>query len=213
MNHALNAILTTHLVAVIRLDDYDEAVAVARALLEGGISVIEFSLTGTGAYAAIAATRATLKENVSVGVGTVLHPDDVQRAIDAGAEFVVTPVLKPEVIATSKARGTTVICGALTPTEALAAHEAGADLVKIFPGRALGPQYIRDILAPLPMLRLVPTGGIGPDNLRSYLEAGAVAVGLGGELVRKQSVAQGDWASISAQARACVAAVSGRGTQ
>ncbi len=207
MNQALEIILTNRIVAIVRLDRYDQAVAVARALVAGGIAAIEFTLTGAGANEAIAATRAALGDTALIGVGTVLDPAAAQAAIDADAQFVVTPAVRPAVIAACRARGIPILCGALTPTEALMAHEAGADMVKIFPARAVGPQYIRDLLAPLPMLRLVPTGGVGAENARAYLDAGAVAVGIGGNLVSAQAVATGDWARITAQAQACVDAV------
>ena len=207
MDNAVNAILAARLLAVIRLDRYDSAVEVAQALLAGGISILEFTLTGEGAYAAIAAVRAALGGAVTVGVGTVLHGGEASRAVDAGAQFAVTPAVRPGVIAACQARGLPILCGAFTPTEALAAHEAGADLIKIFPARALGPQYIRDLLAPLPQLRLVPTGGLGPENLGAYLEAGAAAVAVGGNLVPRSAAERGDWAQITAQARACVAAL------
>ncbi len=210
MDDALKAILATRMLAVIRLDRYDRAVETAQALLRGGIPALEFSLTGAGAYEAIAAARAALGDEGFVGVGTVLQLDDVRRAVDVGAQFVVTPVMRTGIIDVCKANGVPVICGAFTPTEAVAAHEAGAELVKIFPARALGPQYIRDLLSPLPMLRLVPTGGIGPDNLRAYLDAGAAAVALGSELLPGEAVAREDWARITALARACVAAASGK---
>jgi 2-dehydro-3-deoxyphosphogluconate aldolase / (4S)-4-hydroxy-2-oxoglutarate aldolase len=203
----LDTILAKRIVAIVRLERYDRAVEVARALLEGGISVIEFTLTGEGANEAIAACRAALGNAAQIGVGTVLDRDAATAAITAGAQFVVTPAVRPAVIAACRAFGVPALCGALTPTEALTAHEAGAEAIKIFPARIGGPQYIRDILAPLPFLRLVPTGGIGPENARAYLEAGAAAVGMGGNLVSAQAVADGDWARITAAARGCVEAV------
>jgi 2-dehydro-3-deoxyphosphogluconate aldolase/(4S)-4-hydroxy-2-oxoglutarate aldolase len=209
MAPVLDAILESKIVAIVRLERYDRAPEIARALLDGGISAIEFTLTGAGAYDAIAAARAALGDQVQVGVGTVLNVDAATASIESGAQFVVTPTTSPAVIAAARARGTPILCGALTPTEALTAHEAGADMVKLFPARLGGPQYIRDILAPLPFLRIVPTGGVGVDNARAYLEAGAVAVGVGGSLISAQAVAQGDWARITAGARAIVEAVRG----
>lgn len=203
----LDSILARRIVAIVRLERYDRAVEVARALLEGGISAIEFTLTGEGANEAVAACRAALGNAAQIGVGTVLDRDAATAAISAGAQFVVTPAVRPAVIAACRAFGVPALCGALTPTEALAAHDAGAEAIKIFPARIGGPQYIRDILAPLPFLRLVPTGGIGPENARAYVEAGAAAVGMGGNLVSAQAVGQGDWARITAAARACVEAV------
>ncbi|HEX6289529.1 MAG TPA: bifunctional 4-hydroxy-2-oxoglutarate aldolase/2-dehydro-3-deoxy-phosphogluconate aldolase [Herpetosiphonaceae bacterium] len=204
MTQLLDTLRSTRIVAVVRLERYDQAVAVAEALLEGGISAIEFTLTGSGALDAIARTRSALRTDAQIGVGTVLLPEAAEAAISAGAQFVVTPAVRPAVIAACRSRGVPILCGALTPTEVLAAHEAGADAIKIFPARAVGPQYLRDLLAPLPGLLLVPTGGIDSGNARAYLDAGAVAVGIGGNLVSAQAVAAEDWAQITATARACV---------
>jgi 2-dehydro-3-deoxyphosphogluconate aldolase/(4S)-4-hydroxy-2-oxoglutarate aldolase len=207
MTTVLDAIAAARIVAIVRLDRYDRAVEIAQALLAGGISAIEFTLTGAGAHDAIGAARGALGERAQIGVGSVLTPAAAAAAIAAGAQFVVTPALRPDVIVACHDRGAPILCGAFTPTEALTAHEAGADMVKIFPARLGGPQYIRDILAPLPFLRLAPTGGIGPENARAYLDAGAVAVGIGGNLVSAAAVAEGDWGRITAAARACAEAV------
>ena len=207
MAAVLDAILESRIVAIVRLERYDRAVEIARALLDGGISVVEFTLTGAGAYDAIAATRTALGDAAHVGVGTVLNVEAAEAAIGAGAQFVVTPTMSQAVIRACVSHGTPILSGALTPTEALAAHEAGADMVKLFPARFGGPQYLRDILAPLPFLRIVPTGGVGADNARAYLDAGAVAVGIGGSLITAQAVAQADWAKITAGARAVVEAL------
>ncbi len=204
----LQTILDSRIIAIVRLAQYDAAVDVARALRDGGIRAVEFTLTGGGANEAIARCRAALPE-LAIGVGTVLRADAAREAIDAGAQFVVTPTLRPDVIALCSAHGIPIACGALTPSEALMAHELGAELVKIFPARALGPSYIADMLAPLPMLRLVPTGGIGAANARAYLAAGAVAVGVGGSLVSADAVAERRWDAITAQARALVDAIGG----
>ncbi len=209
MHDVLEALQRTRIVAIVRLERYDQAVEVTHALVAGGITVIEFTHTGTGVDDAVSAARATLGDQAQIGVGTVLDAGVAAASIDAGAQFVVTPVVRPAVISACRSRGVSVLCGALTPTEALAAHEAGADMIKIFPARAVGPQYLRDILAPLPMLRLVPTGGIRPENTQAYLHAGAIAVGVGGNLVTPQAVARGDWDQITARARACVDAIRG----
>jgi len=207
LSTVIDAILATKIVAIVRLERYDRAVEITRALLAGGISVVEFTLTGAGAYEAIAATRAALGDAAHIGVGTVLNVDTAEAAIDAGAQFVVTPTTSPAVIRACVARGTPILSGALTPTEALTAHEAGASMVKLFPARFGGPQYLRDILAPLPFLRIVPTGGVGAENARAYIDAGAVAVGIGGSLITAQAVAQADWGRITAGARAVVEAI------
>jgi 2-dehydro-3-deoxyphosphogluconate aldolase / (4S)-4-hydroxy-2-oxoglutarate aldolase len=207
MTTVLDALAAARIVAIVRLERYDRAVEIARALLAGGISAIEFTLTGAGAHDAIGAARSALGDRAQIGVGTVLTVDAAEAAIDAGAQFVVTPTLRLEVIATCRARGVPILCGAFTPTEALTAHEAGADMVKIFPARSGGPQYIRDLLAPLPFLKLAPTGGISAENARAYLDAGAVAVGIGGNLVSAAAVAEGNWSRIEAAARAIVEAI------
>jgi 2-dehydro-3-deoxyphosphogluconate aldolase / (4S)-4-hydroxy-2-oxoglutarate aldolase len=206
---AMEQILAKKIVAVVRLEDYTRAVDVARALAAGGVTVLEFTLTGQGAIEAVSATRKALGDSVCVGVGTVLEVGDTERAIDAGSEFLVTPALRRQVIATCVKRQTLVLCGGLTPTELLDAHEAGAKLVKVFPARLGGPKFIKDVLAPLPFLKLVPTGGVSPENARDYLAAGAVAVGIGGNLVSDKLVAAGAFDQITETARNCVLAVHG----
>jgi 2-dehydro-3-deoxyphosphogluconate aldolase/(4S)-4-hydroxy-2-oxoglutarate aldolase len=206
---AVEQILAKKIIAVVRLDDYSRAVDVARALAAGGVNVLEFTLTGQGALEAITATRNALGDAVCVGVGTVLKSEDAEAAIEAGAEFAVTPTLRPQVVATCMKQQILVLCGGQTPTELLEAHEAGAEMVKVFPARLGGPKFIKDVLAPLPFLKLVPTGGVGPENAREFLEAGAVAVGIGGNLVSNKLVAAGAFDQITETARACALAAQG----
>jgi len=204
---SLQQILIHKIVAVVRLDDYTRAVDVAQALVAGGITVLEFTLTGKGAIEAIAATRRALGEAACVGVGTVLKPEEAQAALDSGAQFVVTPAVRKAVIAACVKRNTPILCGGFTPTELLEAYEAGAELVKLFPAQLGGPRYIKHVLAPMPFLKIVPTGGVSAENARDYLAAGAVAVGIGGNLVSRQAVAAGAYEQITSAARACVEAV------
>jgi len=204
---AIQQILETKVVAVVRLDNYNRAVDVARALAAGGINVLEFTLTGQGAIEAVSATRQALGDAFCVGVGTVLSPEQAEAAIDAGAQFMVTPALRRQVIATCVKRQTLILCGGLTPTELLEAHEAGAELVKVFPADLGGPKFIKSVLAPMPFLKMVPTGGVSPENARDYLAAGAVAVGIGGNLVSNKLVAAEAFDQITATARACMNAV------
>ena len=204
---AIQQILTHKIVAVVRLDDYARAVEVAQALVNGGISVQEFTLTGKGAIEAITTVRRRLGDAVCVGVGSVLKPEDAQAAIESGAEFVVTPVVRRQVIAACVNRNTLVLSGGFTPTELLEAHEAGSELVKLFPAQMGGSRYLKEVLAPLPFLKLVPTGGVSHENARDYLAAGAVAVGIGGHLVSNKAVAAGEFDQLTSAARACVAAV------
>ena len=203
----INQILAAKIVAIVRLDTYERAVEVAQALVAGGVNVLEFTLTGTGAIEAITAVRQALGEAACVGVGTVLRPEEAISAIDAGAQFVVTPALRKPVIAACVNRNVLVLSGGFTPTELLEAHEAGAALVKLFPARLGGPNYLKDVLAPLPFLKIVPTGGVGAANAREFLAAGAVALGIGGNLIAKQAVAAGAFDQITAAARECVIAV------
>jgi 2-dehydro-3-deoxyphosphogluconate aldolase/(4S)-4-hydroxy-2-oxoglutarate aldolase len=196
---------------VVRLDNYNRAVDVARALAAGGINVLEFTLTGQGAIEAVSATRQALGDAVCVGVGTVLSPEQAEAAIDGGAQFMVTPALRRQVIATCVKRQTLILCGGLTPTELLEAHEAGAELVKVFPADLGGPKFIKSVLAPMPFLKMVPTGGVSPENARDYLAAGAVAVGIGGNLVSNKLVAAEAFDQITATARACMNAVHAQG--
>jgi 2-dehydro-3-deoxyphosphogluconate aldolase / (4S)-4-hydroxy-2-oxoglutarate aldolase len=207
----LQQILAEKVVAVVRLENYNRAVDVARALAAGGVNILEFTLTGRGALEAISATRQALGDAVCVGAGTVLKPEDANAAIDAGAQFAVTPALRRQVIATCVKRQTLILCGGFSPTELLEAHEAGAEMIKVFPARLGGPKFIKDVLAPLPFLKLVPTGGVSPENAHEYLAAGAVAVGIGGNLVSSQLVAAEAFDQITATARACMDAVHGIG--
>ena len=208
---AIQQILAKKIVAVVRLDDYARAVEVAQALVAGGVSVLEFTLTGHGALEAISATRLALGDAACVGVGTVLRSEDAEAAIDAGAQFAVTPAVRRQVIATCIKRQTLILCGGFTPTELLEAYEAGAELVKVFPAQLGGPKFIKDVLAPLPFLKLVPTGGVSPENARQYLEAGAVAVGIGGNLVSNKLVAAQAFDQITATAQACMDAIHAHG--
>lgn len=200
-------ILEQKIVAIVRLENYDRAVEIARALAAGGVNILEYTLTGRGALEAISFVRRELGDAVIVGVGSVLHSDDANASLDAGAQFVVTPALRKQVIAACVNRRAPILCGGLTPTELLQAHEAGSDLVKLFPAQLGGPRYLRDVLAPMPFLKLVPTGGINPENARDYLNAGAAALGVGGNLISKKAVASGEFEEITEAARALVAAV------
>lgn len=202
--------LTPHMpIAIVRLTDLTDAVAISRALLAGGLTTLEFTLTNSAALQAVAQTRAALGDAVTVGVGTVLSAQHAHEAIAAGAEFLVTPIVRRDVIAVGVAAGVPVASGAFTPTEIWDAWEAGAALVKVFPARSLGPGYIKDILAPLPTLKLVPTGGIDVENCAAYIQAGAFSVGIGSNLVDSKLIAAKNWAELSRRAAQYVAACQG----
>jgi 2-dehydro-3-deoxyphosphogluconate aldolase/(4S)-4-hydroxy-2-oxoglutarate aldolase len=194
-------------VAVVRLHNTEAAIRVADALHAGGVTALEITVTVPDAFAVIAAVARRFGEEVCVGVGTVLDVETVRGAVGAGAQYVVSPVFRPALIVESHRLGVPAMPGAITPTEILTAHEAGADIVKIFPADTFGPGYIRSVLAPMPFLRLMPTGGVTPENVGSWLAAGAVAVGLGGSLVDASLVAKGDWDAITERARRVTDAV------
>jgi 2-dehydro-3-deoxyphosphogluconate aldolase/(4S)-4-hydroxy-2-oxoglutarate aldolase len=197
-------------IAIVRLDSGEQLVRAAEALKAGGISAIEFTFSTPGALDMVKEASAHFGQEVLLGAGTVLDPETARAAILVGAEFIVTPTVNLDTIAMCKRYGKPIVAGAMTPTEMLTVWEAGADLVKVFPASNIGgPDYIKGVLAPLPQLRLVPTGGISAGNVASYLKAGAAAVAVGGNLVNKKAVAMGDWAAVTTEAQRLVAAVRG----
>ena len=204
----LRKILDEKIVAIARLESAEQLVRVAEALNAGGISVIEFTCSTPGALEMIKDASGRFGDKVLIGAGTVLDPETARAAILAGAEFVVNPTINLDTIEMCKRYGKPIIAGAMTPTEMLTVWEAGADLVKVFPASNIGgADYIKAVLAPLPQLRLVPTGGVSADNAAQYLKAGAAAVAVGGNLVNKKAVASGDWAMITAEARRLIEVV------
>jgi 2-dehydro-3-deoxyphosphogluconate aldolase/(4S)-4-hydroxy-2-oxoglutarate aldolase len=142
-----------------------------------------------------------------LGAGTVVDADTACAVIDAGARFVVSPVFRPEVVKACHERGAAAAPGCFTPTEILNAHDQGADIVKVFPATALGPQFIKDVRAPLPQLKLMPTGGVSLDNAGDWIRAGAVAVGAGSALLDARAIEEGRLDVITANARRIVASV------
>lgn len=189
------------LIAVIRLDDLSAAVPLARALAAGGVTTLEFTYTNRAAGTAIDEVRAALGDEVTIGAGTILDAETARAALLAGAQFVVTPTTRPATIELCRRYATPIVCGALTPTEILTAWESGADYVKVFPASLGGPAYLKDLLAPLPQLKLIPTGGVSEANAAAFLQAGAVALAVGGELVKRDEVARRDWAALTTRAR------------
>jgi len=189
-------------VAIVRLDSGEQLVKVADALKAGGITVIEFTMSTPGALDMVKESSTRFGGDVLLGAGTVLDPETARAAILAGAEFIVTPTGNLETIQMCKRYGKPIVVGAMTPTEMLTVWEAGADLVKVFPASNIGgPDFIKAVLAPLPQLRLVPTGGVSADNAAQYLKAGAAAVAVGGNLVNKNAVANENWSAIAAAAQ------------
>ncbi|HEX2209860.1 MAG TPA: bifunctional 4-hydroxy-2-oxoglutarate aldolase/2-dehydro-3-deoxy-phosphogluconate aldolase [Longimicrobium sp.] len=197
-------ITTLGALAVVRLARADDVLPAARALHAGGVSAIEVTMTVPGALDAIERLAREGDAEMLIGVGSVLDAETARRAIEAGARFVVSPVFRQEVVDEAHRMGVAALPGAFTPTEILRAHEAGADMVKVFPSDALGPAFIKGVLAPMPFLRLCPTGGVTPQNAGTWIKAGAAAVGLGSALVDAALVAKGDWRMITSLARKTV---------
>jgi 2-dehydro-3-deoxyphosphogluconate aldolase/(4S)-4-hydroxy-2-oxoglutarate aldolase len=194
-------------VAVIRLKDPATLRAVVHAMAEGGVRALEVTMTVPRAVDLIRELAPTLPGDFLLGAGTVTDAATARAVIDAGASFVVGPVFRPEVIAACHERDVAVMPGCFSPTEILAAHEGGADIVKLFPATSLGPQFIKDVRAPLPQVKLMPTGGVTADNAGDWIRAGAVAVGLGSALLDAKAIEGGHWDVITANARRVVASV------
>jgi 2-dehydro-3-deoxyphosphogluconate aldolase/(4S)-4-hydroxy-2-oxoglutarate aldolase len=180
---------------------------VAQALLAGGVRAIEVTMTVPRAVALIEELAHTLPADVVVGAGTVVDADTAGAVIRAGAAFVVSPVLRPAVIAVCRQQDVAVMPGCFTPTEILTAWEAGADVVKVFPATALGPAFFKDMRGPLPQIRMMPTGGVTRDNAGDWIRAGAFAIGVGTALVDQQAIAAGRFDVITANSRHFIAAV------
>ena len=203
----LRALLRPGIIAILRADHSAGLMDALGALVEGGITAAEITLTTPGAPELITDAAARFAGRLCIGVGTVLDPESCRTSILAGAEYVVTPVVRPEVIRMAARYGKPVACGAFTPTECLAAHEAGADFVKLFPAELAGPSGIKSILAPLPMLQIIPTGGVTVETAPAFLKAGCVALGVGSSLVSREILEKRDWPALKARAQAFVAAV------
>ena len=199
------------LVPVIRADSAAVAERVTEALVAGGVRTIEITMTVPDALAVIRSVAARFGTDVLLGAGTVTDRTMALDALEAGAQFLVTPCVVAEVIAAAREHGVAVSPGAMTPTEVFSAWSQGGDIVKVFPSTALGPAFIKDLRAPLPQVKLMPTGGVSIDNAVEWLRAGAVAVGIGSALVDAASVKAGDFAGITLRAERLVANVHGRG--
>jgi 2-dehydro-3-deoxyphosphogluconate aldolase/(4S)-4-hydroxy-2-oxoglutarate aldolase len=183
----LRVIQDSGIVAIVRFERSEELVQVARAIREGGVRIIEFTMTTPNALEIIENATREFGEDVLLGAGTVLDPETARAAILAGAQFIVAPTL--------------------TPTEILTAWEAGADLVKVFPAELGGPPYLSAIRAPLPQVKLIPVGGVSLENTGDFIKAGAAAVAVGGNLVKKSAIAAKNYAELTSLARQFVAAV------
>ena len=189
----LNRILEGGIVAVVRSESPEQLVKVVQALAEGGVTAAEITFTVPDALEVIRRVRKELGDSIVLGAGSVLDPETARAALLAGAEYIVAPSTNLEVIRLCRRYGKVVMPGALTPTEVVAAWEAGADVVKIFPSDLGGPPYLKALRAPLPQIRMMPTGGVDLSTAEAFLKAGACCLGVGSSLVEPKAVATGDF--------------------
>ena len=203
----LQRVLDGGIVSIIRAPSGEQLVDVARALLDGGIDVIEVTFTVPGVLDIIRDVRNALGDRILLGAGTVLDPESARAAILAGAEFIVTPTVNRDVIELCNRYDKVVMPGGFTPTEVLTAWEAGADVVKVFPADSVGPAHLKALKGPFPQIRLLPTGGVNLETISDFVRAGASAVGLGSALVEKEALARGDMDRIRDLASQYVAAM------
>lgn len=205
--HRTAQIESAGVVAILRAPSDRGLVEATRAMVAGGLKVAEVPLTTPNALGVIREIADTLGDQVLIGVGSVVDAEGVKRSADAGAQFIVSPIFKPDVIKASHDLGLPCLPGALTPTEIQAAWEAGGDIIKVFPAHRLGgAAYIREVLAPLPHLKLMPTGGVRLDSLRDWFDAGSVTLGVGTSLIRSDLVDAQDWSGLTDHTRAFVSA-------
>jgi 2-dehydro-3-deoxyphosphogluconate aldolase/(4S)-4-hydroxy-2-oxoglutarate aldolase len=187
--------------AVIRMTDTDRLLHVGEAIAEGGVEAIEITMTVPGAVGMIGAARRELGDDVLLGVGSVTTPAQAREAVEAGARFVVSPVFEKAVVDATLGEDAVAMPAGFTPTEIQHAHEAGADFVKVFPASIHGPKFVKAVRAPLPHLKLVPTGGVGLDDAGAWIDAGAAMVGVGSALLDEDAIAAGDYATLTKNAR------------
>jgi 2-dehydro-3-deoxyphosphogluconate aldolase/(4S)-4-hydroxy-2-oxoglutarate aldolase len=193
----IDLLIKSGLIAVIRTSQASQVLPICEALLAGGINALEITLTTPGALEAIAQMRSVLDPRAVIGAGTVLNAASALQVIAAGAEFVVSPIARLEIIDAAHRHDRPVMLGAYTPTEAQSAHEAGADFIKIFPADKLGPAYIKSIRAPLPHLRIVPTGGVDLPTAPEFFKAGCVALGIGSSLITPEILRTSNWSELT----------------
>lgn len=209
MNHqdSLTLIRRTGIIAIMRAKSSDQLLHAADAIRAGGVCAIEVTMTTPGALAIIEQATARPDQDVLFGAGTVLDAESARAAILAGAQFIVAPGLRPAVVELCRRYSVPVFPGAYTPTEIIAAWEAGADMVKVFPASVGGPDFIKALKAPLPQIELVPVGGVELDNTADFIRAGAAAVGVGSALINQKLLDARDFAALTDRARRFVQAV------
>jgi 2-dehydro-3-deoxyphosphogluconate aldolase/(4S)-4-hydroxy-2-oxoglutarate aldolase len=194
-------------VAVIRTVSIERALAAARAVINGGFRAIEITFSFPEASNAIAKLSETNENNLLIGAGTILTREQAQEAVAAGARFLVSPCVLPDVIDAAHELQVAIIPGAFTPTEIFTAHSLGADIVKIFPAIKFGPEYLRAVRGPLPEIPIMPTSGVDASNVADWFRAGAVAVGAVSSVLDPELIRNGDWNQLTNRAREFINAV------
>jgi 2-dehydro-3-deoxyphosphogluconate aldolase/(4S)-4-hydroxy-2-oxoglutarate aldolase len=203
----LRQVLECGIVAVVRSPDSRQLVEATRALADGGVTVVEITMTVPNALEVVREVRQALGDRILLGAGTILDPETARAALLAGAEYLVAPTVNLDVIRLCQRYDKLVMPGAFTPTEILSAWEAGADVVKVFPADVVGPAFFNALRGPLPQVRLMPTGGVDLKTAADFLRAGACCLGVGGQLVEPKAVAEGNFDRIRDLARQYVAVV------
>lgn len=194
-------VLKRKVVAVLRTKEPEKLKSIIKAIDDGGISVVEITMTVPNAIQLIEEVSSTIDRDVVVGVGSVLNKEVAEQAIKAGAKYVVSPILKKEVIEMTHKYDVPVMPGCFTPTEIQSAYEMGADIIKVFPADVLGMAFFKGVLAPMPHLKLMPTGGVSLTNAGDWIKAGACAVGVGSALLDKQAIEMGNFAKLTENAK------------
>jgi 2-dehydro-3-deoxyphosphogluconate aldolase/(4S)-4-hydroxy-2-oxoglutarate aldolase len=211
-NDTLNIIRSTGVIAIMRAQTSDQLVAAAEAIRQGGVQAIEVTMTTPGALGVIAEAKAKYGADVAFGAGTVLDPESGRAAILAGADFIVGPSLNLGLIELCNRYGIPVVPGCYTPTEILTGWEAGADFIKLFPASVGGPDLVKAILAPLPQVQIIPVGGVDLNTAAEFIKKGAVALGVGSDLVNQKLLDAGNMEELTRRAAAYIEQVrKGRG--
>jgi 2-dehydro-3-deoxyphosphogluconate aldolase / (4S)-4-hydroxy-2-oxoglutarate aldolase len=205
----LQLLAETKVIAIVRGLPGNLTLPLAEALYDGGVRVLEFTMNSADAEVSIRELQGKLGDSMWIGAGTVIDPDSARTAKESGASFFVSPNVDFEVIRYAKAHSLPMICGAMTPTEIVGAHRAGADFIKVFPSGSLGVAYFKELQGPLSHIPMIAVGGVSASNAGDYLRAGAVALGVGGSLIDMNAAKAGDFGAVKARAAEFMKAVEG----
>ncbi|SEH50842.1 2-keto-3-deoxy-phosphogluconate aldolase [Halobacillus karajensis] len=200
-NHLLDRMVSSGIVAVIRKVDPEKVKPLVEAFIDGGVTGIEITMDSEVPLQVIAEVKEEFGDKAVIGAGTVMNKEEAEMAISAGADFIFAPILSKETVEYTKEQDVIMIPGVFTPTEMYLADQWGADMVKIFPANVLGPKFLKDVSGPLSHIQMMPTGGVNLENVHSFMEAGAVAAGIGGSLVHRSLIEQEDWSALQELAK------------